>query len=82
MVWHARDSALQNSEYRMHFLCLNFQLENVLQFIEENNGSLAQQDYDQAYKVWSGFDIVVRLKSVGLGPDEFQENKVCHCGVI
>ena len=58
----------------LFLLC--FQLENVLQFIEDNSSSLAQKDYDQAYKVWSGFDIVVRLKSVGLGPEDFKENKV------
>ena len=48
----------------------------MLQFIEDNSSSLAQKDYDQAYKVWSGFDIVVRLKSIDLGPENFASYKV------
>ena len=55
-----------------------FQLENVLQFIEDNSSNLEQKDYDQAYKVWSGFDIVVRLKSIDLGPENFESYKVIY----
>jgi hypothetical protein len=48
----------------------------LLNFIEGNNSNLDQSDYDTSYKVWSGFDIVVRLKGIGLGPDSFQEYQV------
>jgi len=55
---------------------LNFQLESLLGFIEDNSDSLEQQDYDNAYKVWSGFDIVARLKQINLGPDTWKEYEV------
>ena len=54
-------------------------MESLLNFIEGNNSNLDQSDYDTSYKVWSGFDIVVRLKGIGLGPDSFKEYQVTFC---
>ncbi|KAL4223086.1 Fanconi anemia group J protein [Mactra antiquata] len=50
-------------------LKLKNMLDSLLMFIESNNSNLDQQDYNTSYKVWSGFDIVARLKNIGLGPD-------------
>ncbi|XP_053375442.1 Fanconi anemia group J protein homolog [Mercenaria mercenaria] len=65
-----------NIKYVEHLKLRNM-LESLLNFIEGNNSNLDQSDYDTSYKVWSGFDIVVRLKGIGLGPDSFQEYQRC-----
>ncbi|KAK3588854.1 hypothetical protein CHS0354_035997 [Potamilus streckersoni] len=45
--------------------------ERLHHFLNENSSQLEQKDYDQAYKCWSGFDIVARLNSIQLGPKDF-----------
>ena len=51
-------------------------MENVMKFVDDSSTQLDQADYDTSYKVWSGFDMVARLKSIGLGPDTLDEYKV------
>ena len=34
---------------------------------------LEQKGFDQAAKVWSGYDIVVRMKEYGIGPQHVDQ---------
>jgi len=36
--------------------------------IDDSDSSLHQSDFDQAYKCWSGYEIVARLEHIGVGP--------------
>ncbi|KAL3858387.1 hypothetical protein ACJMK2_012978 [Sinanodonta woodiana] len=45
--------------------------ERLHHFLNENSSHLERKEYDQAYKCWSGFDIVARLSSIQLGPKDF-----------
>ncbi|XP_069135470.1 Fanconi anemia group J protein homolog [Argopecten irradians] len=48
----------------------------LIKFMEDNEDSLEQQSFDQAYRCWSGYDIVARMDQLGIGPKHFQEIKV------
>ncbi|XP_067685021.1 Fanconi anemia group J protein homolog [Haliotis asinina] len=43
------------------------------QFIHLHSDKLEQKDFDQSYKIWSGFDIVAQLDCIGLGPVKYTE---------
>lgn len=47
------------------------------QFIHLHSDKLEQKDFDQSYKIWSGFDIVAQMNCIGLGPVKYPEAKVC-----
>ncbi|XP_025091156.1 Fanconi anemia group J protein homolog isoform X2 [Pomacea canaliculata] len=44
-------------------------------FISNNGSSLTHCDFDQSYRLWSGFDIIAQLQHVDLGPQNFQNLK-------
>ena len=37
-------------------------------FIEEQSSQLTQHDFEQSYRMWSGFEIVAQLQRLDLGP--------------
>ncbi|XP_076473063.1 uncharacterized protein LOC143302332 [Babylonia areolata] len=39
-------------------------------FIEDMSSTLTQHDFEQSYRMWSGFDIIAQLRSLGLGPQD------------
>ena len=39
-------------------------------------GGYTQANYDTSYKIWPGFDIVARLKTIGLEPESYAQYKV------
>ncbi|XP_071093309.1 Fanconi anemia group J protein homolog [Haliotis cracherodii] len=45
------------------------------QFIHLHSDKLEQKDFDQSYKIWSGFDIVAQMDCIGLGPVKYPEAK-------
>ncbi|XP_060076012.1 Fanconi anemia group J protein homolog [Ylistrum balloti] len=55
----------------------------LIKFMEDNEASLEQQSYDQAYRCWYGYDIVVRMEQLGIGPKHYPEIKMttslCLC---
>lgn len=48
-----------------------------MKIIQNNIDHLEQSSFDQASKVWSGYDIVVRMKEYGIGPQHKDELLVC-----
>ncbi|KAK7481564.1 hypothetical protein BaRGS_00027213, partial [Batillaria attramentaria] len=42
-------------------------------FIDEHSSSLTQVDFDQSYRLWSGFEIVAQLRRLDLGPEKCQQ---------
>ncbi|XP_052224582.1 Fanconi anemia group J protein homolog isoform X2 [Dreissena polymorpha] len=70
---HNLQELLENNVKFPEHLKIRNMLESLLGFLQESSEHLQQADYDSAYKVWSGFDIVARLKNVGLGPDNYKE---------
>ncbi|KAK6968419.1 Fanconi anemia group J protein, partial [Biomphalaria glabrata] len=55
-----------------------FRLNN---FINENKSKMEQKDFDKAYKIWSAFEIVAQLDSLGLGPKHFPDLKSAFSAV-
>ena len=51
------------------YIMISFQVEGFMKLIQNNMDQLEQKDYDQAAKVWSGYDVVVRMKEYGIGPE-------------
>ena len=39
-------------------------------FIEEQSSQLTQHDFEQSYRMWSGFEIVAQLQRLDLGPQD------------
>ncbi|KAJ8312439.1 hypothetical protein KUTeg_009812 [Tegillarca granosa] len=50
----------------------------LAKIIQDNSDNLTQNDYDQSCSVWYGYDIIVRLKQEGVGPEHFDELKRCY----
>ncbi|KAH9524209.1 Fanconi anemia group J protein [Bulinus truncatus] len=50
-------------------------------FIDENKTKLEQKDFEKAYKIWSAFEIVAQLDSLGLGPKHFPDLKSAFAAV-
>lgn len=42
-------------------------------FIQEQATSLTQLDFDQAYRMWSGFEIVAQLRNLDLGAEKYPQ---------
>ncbi|XP_052802476.1 Fanconi anemia group J protein homolog isoform X2 [Mya arenaria] len=74
---HNIDELMENNIKFPEHLKLRNMLEALMRFIEDNSGNLEQQDYDNAYKLWSGFDVVARMKQINLGPDTWKEYERC-----
>ena len=55
------------------FLYVYVQVEGFKKLIQNNMDQLEQKGFDQAAKVWSGYDIVVRMKEYGIGPQHVDQ---------
>ncbi|XP_021366020.1 Fanconi anemia group J protein homolog [Mizuhopecten yessoensis] len=53
----------------------------LIKFMEDNEASLQQQSYDQAYRCWSGYDIIARMDQLGIGPKHFPDIKKSYTKV-
>ena len=49
-----------------------------MKLIQNNMDQLEQKGFDQAAKVWSGYDIVVRMKEYGIGPQHVDQLAVSY----
>ncbi|CAG2206177.1 BACH1 [Mytilus edulis] len=62
-------------------LRLQQMVEGFMKIIQNNIDHLEQSSFDQASKVWSGYDIVVRMKEYGIGPQHKDELLKCFSAV-
>ncbi|XP_071180461.1 Fanconi anemia group J protein homolog [Mytilus edulis] len=62
-------------------LRLQQMVEGFMKIIQNNIDHLEQSSFDQASKVWSGYDIVVRMKEYGIGPQHKDELLKCLSAV-
>ncbi|CAC5387435.1 BRIP1 [Mytilus coruscus] len=66
----------------VEYLRLQQMVEGFMKIIQNNLDHLEQSSYDQASKVWSGYDIVVRMKEYGIGPQHVDELLKCLSAVV
>ncbi|ESO94630.1 hypothetical protein LOTGIDRAFT_144987, partial [Lottia gigantea] len=55
------------------YLKLKRMVQSLIEFINQNSLHLQQKDFEQSSKIWTGFDIVAQMESMGLGPQDFTE---------
>ncbi|XP_059139041.1 Fanconi anemia group J protein homolog isoform X2 [Physella acuta] len=65
------DSLIERDVNLADYSKLRSALKKLDIFIDENKDRLEQKDFEKAYRIWSSFDIVVWLETVGFGPKHF-----------
>ena len=56
---------------------VSLQVSGFSELVDRYQQSLGSGDYDHAAKVWTGVDMVAQLDHLGIGPNKFDQLKVC-----